>query len=102
MFITFHTDPIDLGALDDDLRRYGFAYLDTLRTNAHRIEKSLANKGSDGICLAVPGPDGDFHYFLMSQSVADYDETINDRVLQAILDWNADGSPVPSMRPLLP
>ena len=100
MFIAFHTDPIDLEALDDDLRRYGFAHLDTLRTNARRIGKALANNGSDAICLAVQGPDGDFHYFLMSSSIEDYGDEINTRVLKAILDWHADGSLVPSVRPL--
>lgn len=101
MFIAFHTDPIDLHTLDSDLRRYGFAHLDTLRTNARRIEHALNSNRADVLGLAVRGPDGDYHHYLMSSSVAAYEgSATNDRVLRAILAWHAEGCPLPNVRAL--
>ena len=98
MHIAFHSDPIDQNALLRDIRCYGFAYLDTLRTNAQRIGKELTENGAEAIGLAVCGPDGDYHYYLMSLSVAEYRiSTIGSRVLQAVLAWQADGCPSPSV-----
>lgn len=101
MHIAFHSDPIDQEVLLRDIRCYGFAYLDTLRTNAQRIGKELRKNGAEAIGLAVCGPDGDYHYYLMSLSIAEHDiSAIQGRVLRAVLAWHADGCPLPSVRML--
>ena len=101
MHIAFHSDPIDKDALLRDLRCYGFAYLDTLRTTAQQIGEELTKKGAEAISLAVRGPDEDYHYYLMSLSVAEHDlSAIDSRVLRAVLAWHADGCPLPSVRML--
>lgn len=101
MHIAFHSDPIDQEALLQDIRCYGFAYLDTLRTNAQRIGKDLTKNGDEAIGLAVCGPDGDCHYYLMSLSVEEHDiSAIESRVLRVALAWHADGCPLPSVRVL--
>lgn len=99
--IAFHTDPIDQEPLLRDVQRYGFAHLDTTRTNAQRIGNELSSIDPEVICLAVRGPDDDHHYYLVSLSVADHDlSATKDQVLRAILAWHSDGRPLPSVRAL--
>lgn len=97
MIVNFHTDPVALDAICADLANDGVVVIETTRPNFRTIASTIMQHMTECVIpLSVEGLDHDWHHYLINSDVESFESLkTSERVVQAVVKWQAAGSPFP-------
>ena len=87
MNVFFHTDPIYIKAIFDDLLHHGVVVIETTRPYFRSITDRVASEGVTVLPLAANGADGDFFNLIFRAALIYEVVKTNARVMETIQSW---------------